>query len=186
MKCAKLITWSESGLKNDFGDRGSTFCASSKFIKNHKNLKKSRNLQIQDSRFWPEWRILANKKIWDKRFSGNSRISSLKGMVHMWTSEMTFKAAKALIFCYFWKSNIFDILNFSRRFSMLPNDLRETRESLSWLDLSFPNLDKSSTHAGNRTFWLKNWNFLDFQENSHFWICINQIELHQQNSIFLM
>ena len=91
-----------------------------------------------------------------------------------------------LIFRDFSKSNIFDIFDFPRKLTICPNDLGETRESLSWLDLSIPRLDISPTHAGNRTFCAKNRNFSYISRNSHIWSRINKIELHQQNSILLM
>ena len=91
-----------------------------------------------------------------------------------------------LIFCHFLKSHIFDILTFSRKFTIGPNALEGTWESVSTLDLSIPRLVMTSTHAGKRTFFVKKRDFLDLEAKSPIWSYINQIELHQPNSILLM
>ena len=61
----KLITLSESELKNAFGDRWSQlvpFGYQPNIEKIEKKLKKSGNLQIQDLRFPSKIHILTNKK----------------------------------------------------------------------------------------------------------------------------
>ena len=73
---------------------------------------------------------------------------------------------KALIFEHFSKLDIFDIFDFARKLTIAPNDLGEARESFSRLDLSIPHLDIAPTHAGNRTFWVKNREFREKSGNS--------------------
>ena len=86
----------------------------------------------------------------------------------------------------FLKIEIFHIFDFTRKLTIGSNDVGETWESVSCLDLSIQRLDISPTHAGNCTFWVKNRDFCYISGFSHIWSRINKIELHQQNSILLM
>ena len=62
------------------------------------------------------------------------------------------KVRASAILEHFWKQHIFDILDFSRKLTIGPNDLGGTRETLSWLDLWIPQLDISLWCTGNSRF----------------------------------
>ena len=185
MKYVKWVPLSESVAKIEFGDRGSQPGACCVSCKIQEISKKSKSPN-------PAGLILARiaysskQKFLRHEVSQNfAHLQNLGHRTHVGFGNWS-KLQPYLKFSDFSKSNIFDNFDFSRKLTIGPNDLGETRESLSRLDLAIPSLDIAPTHAGNRTFWVKNRDFSNLEQNSGLWSYINQIELHQQNSILLM
>ena len=185
MKYAILITWSESELQMEFGDRWSHLCASWMSLKIVKIAIFPNILNFKVLYFWCKCIFCQIKKFetyaYDEIYE--TAIFCPWDTFRRYTSHF---GCTPLIFEHFWKLQIFEIFDFIRKLTIRPNDLGQTRESVSWLDISIPRLDISPPHAANRRFWFKIRDFLDFRENLHFWVRINKIELHQQNSILLM
>ena len=150
----------------EIGDRWSHLWRPVEPLKMVKMLEFSKILKFEKHYFWCNG-IFCQTKIFETytidEVDEAARVSAYDAF-RLCTSQ---NGCTPLIFEHFPKSNIFDIFDFPRKLTIGPNDLGETRESLSRLDLSIPHLDIPPTHAGNCTFCVKNRDFSNISRNSH-------------------